>query len=55
MKIWVDPPSGWQYGFPKVYDEEVDGPMLEWLKKEGYPEEPTYIRSWQYEEPKEKE
>jgi hypothetical protein len=24
-KIWIDPPSGWKYGFPKVYDREVDG------------------------------
>jgi hypothetical protein len=35
----VDPPSGWKYGFPKLYDqtkEEVT--MLEWLVREGYPQ-----------------
>lgn len=34
---WVDPPSGWRYGFPKLYDPAKDGPMREWLVKSGYP------------------
>lgn len=35
---WVDPPSGWRYGFPKLYDPEKDGPVTEWLIRNGYPE-----------------
>jgi len=35
---WVDPPSGWQYGFPRLYDPASDGNLTEWLIREGYPE-----------------
>ena len=34
---WVDPPSGWRYGFPKLYDPAKDGPMREWMVANGYP------------------
>lgn len=34
---WVDPPSGWQYGFPRLYDPEKDGNITEWLIANGYP------------------
>lgn len=34
---WVDPPSGWKYGFPRLYDPAKDGPMRLWLIKNGYP------------------
>ena len=37
--VWVDPPWGWQFGFPKLYNREVDGDMSEWLVQQGYPEE----------------
>lgn len=52
MKYWVDPPAGWQYGFPKLYDSEVDGDMTAWLVKHGYPvdEYPDVVRAWPYEE-----
>lgn len=33
----VDPPSGWQWGFPRRYDPASDGPMKEWLVRNGYP------------------
>ena len=36
-RIWVDPPSGWKYGFPKIKHD--DSNMIEWLVKQGYPEE----------------
>lgn len=49
-RIWVDPPGGWRYGFPKLYDEAVDGALPEWLKAQGYPEEPEYLRCWSEEE-----
>lgn len=50
-KIWVDPsPAGWQYGFPKLYDEDKDGPSItEWMIKEGYPRSLAYeciTRQW---------
>jgi hypothetical protein len=55
MKIWIDPPSGWQYGFPKIYNREVDGDDCQaWLIREGYPEseitrlgQSFYWRSWE--------
>ena len=37
--VMVDPPSGWKYGFPKLYDQtKEEGTMLEWLVREGYPQ-----------------
>ena len=49
--IWVDPPSGWRYGFPKL--KKCNKPMKEWLIENGYPRDEadfgtTYIRSWRY-------
>jgi len=37
MQIWVDPPEGWKYGFPAIYDPEKDGQMSEWIVRKGYP------------------
>ena len=61
MKKWIDPPSGWKYGFPRVFDTEKDGDMYEWLTANGYPEkvresygEHFYIRQWLTEEEEEK-
>ena len=36
-RIWVDPPGGWKYGFPKIKLDDSD--TLEWLVKHGYPKE----------------
>ena len=53
MKIWVDPPQGWQHGFPAIFCTETDGEMRAWMIKRGYPEqtiidygESFYVRSW---------
>ncbi len=35
--IWVDPPEGWKYGFPAIYDPNTDGQMSEWIVRKGYP------------------
>ena len=35
---WVDPPSGWRYGFPRLYDPQADGDMRAWMIANGYPE-----------------
>ena len=34
----IDPPSGWKYGFPKVYDNKDNIPLEEWLLNNGYPQ-----------------
>ncbi len=53
MKIFIDPPQGWLYGFPKSYDPTRDGTVREWLVREGYPAElinqagtNLEVRSW---------
>ena len=49
MKYWVDPPSGWQYGFPMIYDTETDGDLSDFLEKNGVPEElkDFPVRMWE--------
>jgi len=39
MKIIIDPPGGYKYGFPKTYDSYRDGPIKQWLVENGYPQE----------------
>lgn len=53
----IDPPSGWKYGFPKVFDCPDDGDMHEWLVNNGYPREEIdklgkyfFCRFWTQEE-----
>ena len=53
MKMWVDPPSGWRYGFPKIYKR--DRPIEQWLIDNGYPEYDVdwaakHMRWWPVEE-----
>jgi hypothetical protein len=36
-KFYVDPPSGWQYGFPAPYDEKKDGSLQDFFLSKGYP------------------
>ena len=36
--FYVDPPSGWAYGFPRLYDPAKDGDMVAWMIANGYPE-----------------
>jgi len=56
QKMWVDPPAGWRYGFPRVYDPAVDNPdMRVWLWTNGYPERDldfacNYLRMWEFTE-----
>jgi len=56
-KVWVDPPEGWRYGFPKVWDSNQHPNMFTWLNWAGYPEsvrkeygEYFYCRQWFVEE-----
>lgn len=53
-KMYIDPPSGWKYGFPKIYDRDVDGNCREWMLKNGYPQKEIdacgdhfYVRQWE--------
>lgn len=53
MKKYIDPPSGWQYGFPKIHDGAKDGDIYTWLVEQGYPQSEIdslgaqfYWRSW---------
>ena len=57
--IWVDPPEGWKFGFPAIYDPEKDGQMSDWIISKGYPVqiikeygEQWHIRCWPAEEPR---
>ena len=36
--ILIDPPSGWQYGFPARYIKEEHGTMEDFLRLKKYPE-----------------
>ncbi len=58
----IDPPSGWKYGFPKVYDNPDNFTMEEWLVKNGYPErefdkdgKAYWIRTWNEEDDEERD
>ena len=37
LKMWVDPPEGWRYGFPAIFDPVKDGKMRDWIVRKGYP------------------
>ena len=55
----IDPPGGWQYGFPKPIRDEFytlgdDFDLARWLISEGYPEKDIelalkYSRYWETE------
>lgn len=50
-KLMVDPPSGWMYGFPALWDKEKQPELKEFLKEKGYPEKDidfalNHIRMW---------
>lgn len=34
----IDPPSGWEYGFPKPIPEERLKDVTTWLVEQGYPQ-----------------
>lgn len=48
-KVWVDPPSGWKYGFPCIWDDEEYSELEDLYDAKGYPEslrEHAWIRMW---------
>lgn len=53
---YIDPPSGWRYGFPKVIPEGVTD-TIQWLLDNGYPQSEIdacgdhfYCRHWEKDE-----
>jgi len=49
----VDPPSGWKYGFPMIWNPAVDPDLEQWFIRNGYPEEDIALamkwsRYWDY-------
>jgi hypothetical protein len=56
-KLWIDPPEGWRWGFPKIWNREEYPDMIAWLDWAGYPAEVRkgygvyfYCRQWGVEE-----
>ncbi len=53
MTVIIDPPSGWRYGFPKIYDKDPDEDIEKWLLNNGYPQKELdwgaakYCRFWE--------
>lgn len=50
-RLMVDPPSGWMYGFPMVWDKELEPDLKTFLRAKGYPEKDldfamNHIRMW---------
>lgn len=48
-KVWIDPDEGWRFGFPKVWDQELQPDFDTWMKENGWPEgrKIYYIRQWE--------
>lgn len=48
--VWVDPPKGWKYGFPKLYNKDKHPDVREWMTMHGYPDDcaswRSYSRMW---------
>lgn len=50
MKVWIDPPNGWYYGFPQVLDRDKET-YEQLLRRSNYPEKDIdfalqYSRQW---------
>ena len=54
MRLMVDPPEGWRYGFPKVCPKEHQHRILDWIVEVGYPKAEVeklgkyfHVRCWE--------
>ena len=48
-RYYIDPPEGYLYGFPAVYDDEKDGSTQEFMRSKGVPEDVIalgFVRYW---------
>ncbi len=55
MRVWIDPPSGWRYGFPRVWNKTEEPNLEDFLRKNGYPEKDIpfackWLRMWETQE-----
>lgn len=55
MKQWVDPPSGWRWGFPKLWDPQISPDIAQWFVEQGLPQTELefalrYSRYWSADE-----
>ena len=41
--MYIDPPSGWMYGFPKEFPDGIED-VNKWLAENGYPQ--SEIDKW---------
>lgn len=48
VKRWVDVPGGWRSGWPKLYDPDKDGQLIDWIRSNGYNEEIHWVRQWNH-------
>ncbi len=39
IKQMYDPPAGWRYGFPKLYDPKPGETLAQTLLRDGYPQD----------------
>jgi len=54
--LWIDPPEGWRYGFPKIWDSKEHPNFSKWLLDCGYPAKDlefalNYCRQWAVDAP----
>lgn len=50
-KVVVDPPSGWMYGFPDIWDKDKFESLEDFIRAAGYPEDQIdfacrHMRMW---------
>lgn len=52
--VWIDPPSGWRYGFPKLWNKDTVPNCVKFLIDNGYPHEIVedlgdsfFVRCWE--------
>ena len=56
-ELWIDPPEGWMYGFPKKMPVDKIPVMTEWILENGYPKKSMeaygkyfHVRYWDVED-----
>jgi len=53
--LWVDPPSGWKYGFPKIWDKEKYPSVVDFFKANNVPKEIINLDRFRFWIPEEQE
>lgn len=54
MTLYVDPPEGWRYGFPKAVPKDRENDLRAFVIEQGYPKEKfdkhPLLRCWREED-----